>query len=284
MIALASSARIEAPAARLPLGEAAVSALLGELATFPKPGLVSFVDNGSHSDMSARHFLRSAMALRPYYDAIAEAGAQPVGFEELRRLAVAAEAAMLRATAGVNTHRGAIFSVGLLAAAAGGAVPVQGPNARTASLGDLVRRRWGTDILAHRRDSASHGSSVTREHAAGGAQAEAAAGFPSVYEVALPAYRGVRGAGLSANAAAVQSFFALLAQVDDTNLLHRGGMAGLRFARHAARDFLDEGGVYGPWATRRALAAHRALVERKLSPGGCADLLAACLFVAALEP
>jgi triphosphoribosyl-dephospho-CoA synthase len=258
------------------IGRAAVHALLAELGTYPKPGLVSLVDNGSHQDMTARHFVRSAAALRGYFTAVARAGARGEGFDRLRTLAVAAEVAMQRATGGVNTHRGAIFSVGLLAAAAG-------CERESRPLGDIVRERWGAEILAHRRDPSSHGSGVTRHHGSGGAQAEAAAGFPSVYDIALPAYRGVLHAGRSSADAAVQAFFALLAHVEDTNLLHRGGSEGLRFAQRAAREFLDAGGMLAPDATRRAIGVHRSMVARCLSPGGCADLLAACLFVAAIE-
>jgi triphosphoribosyl-dephospho-CoA synthase len=283
MIALDSIAAHVPHAASRAIGHAAVRALLGELAAFPKPGLVSFVDNGSHADMTARHFVRSAAALRHYYTAIACAGARTEGFDPLRRLAVEAEVAMLRATGGVNTHRGAIFSLGLLAAAAGVAEARRASGKHPRPLGALVRQCWGADIAAHRRDPGSHGSAVSRHHGPGGAQAEAAAGFPSVYGVALPAYRRVLQAGLPQRAAAVQAFFALLARVEDTNLVHRGGIEGLRFARRAARDFLDAGGVFAADAAPRALAVHRAMVERRLSPGGCADLLAACLFVAALE-
>jgi triphosphoribosyl-dephospho-CoA synthase len=283
MIVLARPEASETHAVTRALGHAAVRALLGELATFPKPGLVSLVDNGSHADMTAAHFVRSASALRHYFTAIAQAGAHAAGFNPLRRLAVEAEVAMLRATGGLNTHRGAIFGVGLLAAAGGAAAARRLAGKPAMPLGVIVRHRWGADIAAHRRDPASHGSAVARGHGIGGAQSEAAAGFPSVYGVALPAYAGVLRAGFAPQSAAVQAFFALLAHVEDTNLIHRGGVDGLRFAQHAARDFLEGGGVYGPHAARRALAVHHALVERRLSPGGCADLLAACLFVAAVE-
>jgi triphosphoribosyl-dephospho-CoA synthase len=254
------------------IGRECARALLDELRTFPKPGLVSLVDNGSHDDMRPAHFARSARVLRHAFAAMAAAGAQGADFAELRRLGVEAEVAMLRATGGINTHRGAIFSLGLLAAAAG-----TGASAR--SLGAVVRERWGADIAAHRRDPASHGSAVIRAHGVGGAQAEAAAGFPSVYDVALPAFHATRTAGHDDRAAAVQAFFALLAHVDDTNLVHRGGPEGLRFAQSAARAFLAEGGMLGPHPLRSAIAVHHALVARRLSPGGCADLLAACLFL-----
>ncbi len=262
------------------IGRAAVRALIAELATFPKPGLVSLVDCGSHADMDAGHFVRSAASLRRYYAAIAHAGADGADFAQLRRLAVTAEVAMLRATNGANTHRGAIFSVGLLAAAAG--ARLARPHG-VQCLGTIARERWSSGIAEHRRDAGSHGAAVTRRHGAGGAQAEAAAGFPSLYDVALPAYRAVIGAGLPEEAAAVQAFFALLATVTDTNLLHRGGATGLAFAQRTAHGFLAAGGVFADDSRARALAAHRAFVARNLSPGGCADLLAACLFVAAVE-
>ena len=86
---------------------------------YPKPGLVSLVDNGSHTDMNAATFMRSLFALRHYFAAICRAGAQAAPFSDLRRLGMAAERRMLAATGGVNTHRGAIFSIGLLCAASG---------------------------------------------------------------------------------------------------------------------------------------------------------------------
>jgi triphosphoribosyl-dephospho-CoA synthase len=258
---------------------AAVRALLGELVTYPKPGLVSLCDSGSHRDMDATTFVRSSLALRRYFERAAAAGAEGAGFDVLRRLGCEAEARMLRATAGVNTHRGAIFNLGLLAAAGGARRLEPGP----ATLGARVVRCWGPDIAAHRRDAGSHGSRVGARHGAGGAQAEAAGGFPSVYGLALPAYRAVRAEGGSVNQARVQAFFALMARLVDTNLLHRGGPAGLAFAQAEACRFLAAGGVRQPGWQADAARVHRRLVARWLSPGGSADLLAATLFVAALE-
>lgn len=257
------------------IGRAAARALLRELEAYPKPGLVSRVDQGSHEDMDASHFVRSAFVLRRFFAAFAAAGHAQVNFDALRRLGVEAEVAMARATGGANTHRGAIFSLGLLAAAAG--------THPATTLGAYVRDRWGAEIVRHRRDPGSHGSRAMRLSGAGGAQAEAAAGFPNVYSIALPAYRAVRNGRGTPRHAAVQAFFALLAHVEDTNLLHRGGVEGLAFARRSARDFLDAGGIIAPGGEARALAVHREFIARRLSPGGSADILAATLFVATLE-
>jgi triphosphoribosyl-dephospho-CoA synthase len=256
---------------------AAVRALVAELVTYPKPGLVSLCDNGSHRDMDAASFFRSSLALRRYFQRAAAAGAAQASFAELNRLGREAEVRMLRATGGVNTHRGAIFNLGLLAAAAG----ARRAGERT-RLGEIVVRRWGADIAAHRRDAGSHGSRITARYGAGGAQAEAAGGFASVYGLALPAYRAVLAEGGSANAARVQTFFELMARLVDTNLLHRGGPAGLAHAQARAQDFLRAGGVRRRGWQASAVRVHRDLVGRWLSPGGSADLLAACLFVAAL--
>ena len=252
---------------------AAASCALGlELETFPKPGLVSRVDAGSHADMDAATFRRSAASLEPFWARFAQAGAADAPMAELRRIGRAAEAAMIAATGGINTHRGAIFGLGLLAAASGLARP--GP------LGALVAERWGSAIADGPIPPHSHGAGVLRRHGAGGARAEAVAGFPSVHRVGLPALRAARRLlPDDAEAAHVQTCLALVASVADTNLLHRGGAGGLRFAQAAARRFLDRGGIGAPDWRDRAIALHRAFVARRLSPGGSADLLAMTLFV-----
>lgn len=260
---------------------ACTRALWLEVTTYPKPGLVSLIDNGSHRDMTAAHFWRSTLALRGYFGAVAAAGSRGADFAELRELGLQAEKRMLIATGGVNTHRGAIFNLGLLAAAAGHAAcaGVRGGM----RLGDIVTQRWGAALARHNTDPRSHGSAVARKHGHKGALAQAQAGFPTVYEVALPALRHVRAHGATAEAARVQAFFALLAALDDTNLLYRGGAAGLSFAQSSAGGFLERGGVLAPDWAKAATQIHHDFVARNLSPGGCADLLAAALLIDSLE-
>jgi triphosphoribosyl-dephospho-CoA synthase len=210
--------------------------LLLEVSTFPKPGLVSDVDNGSHNDMDAAMFRRSAAAIRPFFRELVIAGLCNAAMATLRRIGLRGERAMLEATRGVNTHRGAIFG--------------------------MASHRYG----------------------AGGARQEAARGFPSVYEVGLPALRAaLRATAGDASAARVQACFALIAKLEDTNLLYRGGAEGLHYAQQLAQRFLDAGGVRQPHWQARAQAVHQAFVERRLSPGGAADLLAMSVFAARLE-
>lgn len=96
------------------IGRAAIAALYDELALAPKPGLVSFVDSGSHGDMDATTFMRSLFALRHYFPRIAMQGAAGAPFASLEALGVMAETRMLQATGGINTHRGAVFTLGLI--------------------------------------------------------------------------------------------------------------------------------------------------------------------------
>ncbi|MGQ3055336.1 MAG: triphosphoribosyl-dephospho-CoA synthase, partial [Roseateles sp.] len=127
------------------IGRAATLALHDELALTPKPGLVTLTDRGSHADMDAHTFMRSLFALRSYFVRIAELGACGASFAELERCGIAAEARMLAATGGVNTHRGAIFMLGLLCASAG-ALSAQGQRLTPAAVREMLLTRWGDTL------------------------------------------------------------------------------------------------------------------------------------------
>lgn len=276
--AQASAPRVPKVRDTAAIADAAIRCLLLELETWPKPGLVSHIDNGSHHDMNADTFRRSVEAIGPYFRLLANAGGQGCGMGRLRIIGLEAEGAMFAATSGVNTHRGAIFGLGLLCAAAG--VRSAGMVDPALSLGNIVARRWGQSIASGPVLLHSHGSAAYRQFRAGGARVEAAEGFPSIYQVGLPALtRVVRSAPGDAEAARVEACFALISSIEDTNLLHRGGLDALDFARRTTRSFLDRGGVRSPDWLARAKSVHEAFVARRISPGGAADLLAMTLFV-----
>jgi triphosphoribosyl-dephospho-CoA synthase len=280
------NATIEAFASRsdqaAALAEIAVRCLRLELETWPKPGLVSHIDSGSHADMDATMLRASAATLRSHFAALVAAGTEGATMPRLRQLGLAAERDMLARTGGVNTHRGAIFALGVLCAAAG-FLGRHGFTSAEGSLGACVRSRWGEAIMGT-AESSSHGAKVRAECGAGGARSEAANGFATVYSIGLPALRSARRHHPEDDEPPrVQCFFALLAAVEDTNLLYRGGSEGLTFAQQAARHFLEDGGVARPKWREAASAVHAEFVQRGLSPGGCADLLAASLFVDLVE-
>ncbi|RMX06615.1 triphosphoribosyl-dephospho-CoA synthase MdcB [Corticibacter populi] len=265
------------------IGRAATLALHDELALAPKPGLVSFEDSGSHDDMDAHTFMRSLFALRHYFVEITELGAQQVPFAQLQACGIAAEQRMLRATGGINTHRGAIFMLGLLCAAAGSVVAT-GASPTPPAIRAALQTHWGAALAQRaRQPSTLPGGIAVQRYGLRGAMQEAALAFPAVFEAGWPAWQHARLRGLSPRQTQLHSFFSLLAVLDDSNLVHRGGLAGLAFARAAARDFLQQDGAATAAGWRRAGAIHRSFVARRLSPGGTADALSATCWLARLQ-
>ncbi|UKE52826.1 triphosphoribosyl-dephospho-CoA synthase MdcB [Xanthomonas translucens] len=260
------------------LGRLAVASLHAELACAPKPGLVTPFDRGSHDDMDASTFLRSLFALRGYFVAIAAAGMADAPFATLRQRGIEAERAMLRATGGVNTHRGAIFSLGLLVAAAARLRSQQHAMPDGVAVCNAVGH-WHDALLNAPLDPHSHGQRMRRRHGVAGVREQAAAGFPLLREVALPTLRRALRAGVAYDAAMAQTLLQLIAHTDDLNLLQRGGRDGLRFAQRSARGFLEAGGVAQPDWRQQLAHLGEAFVARRLSPGGSADLLACACFL-----
>ena len=185
---------------------------------------------------------------------------------------------MLAGTGGVNTHRGSIWTLGLMAAAATMAAPGALPADIAAIAGQVA-------VFPDRYapSEKSHGCLVTRRYGVAGARGEARCGFPHVVGIALPALRTAREAGCPERLARLDALVALIASVDDTCLLHRVGRVALRDAQTGARAVLAAGGN-GTVAGRRALQSlETALLRHNASPGGSADLLAAALFLDALD-
>ena len=252
----------------------AVRALLYEVSATPKPGLVDRNNAGSHRDMDFFTFLDSSAALIPWFrqsfclgyrfHALNEAGL----FAKLRFAGRQAEKAMFSATGGVNTHKGAVFSLGLVCGALGAALAER---TEPVDQKDLLERcarlakehRGGTEETT--------GTRLYRKYGVPGARGEACGGFPSAAEIGLPALRRGLSQGMSLNDAALLALTALLAGVEDTNMIHRSDVEQARRCREQAARLLPE---LTPENITGALEElDRAYISSNLSPGGCADLL-----------
>jgi triphosphoribosyl-dephospho-CoA synthase len=261
------------------IGRAATLALHDELALFPKPGLVSFHDNGSHRDMDANTFMRSLFALRTCFVQMARLGTVAAPFAVLEACGIEAEKKMHAATGGVNTHRGAIFMLGLLSAATGFAA-----TALEQVTAEDVRQRllwcWG-DALERRSGERRTlpGGIAARRHGLRGASEEAALGFPVLFELVWPGLLADRSAGLDNQQVRLNAFFRSMAALDDCNLASRGGLEGLHFGKAEAQRFLLTGGAASGVAMQQAHRMHQDFVRRNLSAGGSADTLAAACFL-----
>jgi triphosphoribosyl-dephospho-CoA synthase len=265
----------------------AVRALYAEVTLEPKPGLVSLRDNGSHTDMNAATFVRSLFALRRYFPAITQAGMDGLPFPALQALGIAAEARMLKATWGINTHRGAVFALGLLCAAAG-RLQREGQDLEAHLLQQRLCNQWGDAlraqaIAASGRAPVSHGQRAARAYGLRSALDEAADGFPTLFNATLPALKSALANGHGQRAARVHALFATMAVLDDTNVAHRGGRAGLNWLKASAAEFLERGGVAQPDWLQLARALHLRCMELQLSPGGAADVLACACWVHSMQ-
>jgi triphosphoribosyl-dephospho-CoA synthase len=284
---------VTAPA-RTPLrpdvvGRLAAQSLRAEATLTPKPGLVDRRGGGAHHDMTMALLLTSADALEaPVAACAAAATALPLGPElraEIGAIGRAGERAMLDATGGVNTHRGALWALGLLAAgvaAAGG--DLHGAARFAARLARLDDPAAPRRALSH----PSHGEQARRRYGAAGAAGEARAGFPHTTTVALPALRRARATvadeeGADEDSARLDALMSAMATLEDTCLLHRGGPTGLRLVRTGAAAVLAAGGSGTRLGRRRLDTLDRLCRERRLSAGGSGDVLAATLFVDALD-
>ncbi len=260
------------------LGRLAVSALIEEAQLTPKPALVDRNTSGAHTDLNIDIMLRSAKAL---YSTFTEIGR--VAFlqkpsqmmrEKIAIIGRSGEEIMLNATGGTNTHKGAIWALGLLTAAA--AINKPGTAAKEIAVTASEIARY-SDTLATKK--VSNGSLVIHKYGVQGAKGEAQNGFPHVVDIALPALYKARERGIPESFARIDTLIAIIGHLDDTCLLHRGGLEALMAAKNGARKVLKVGGTSteAGWSALHKL--DQELVNRNASPGGSADLLAATLFL-----
>ncbi|AKV56216.1 triphosphoribosyl-dephospho-CoA synthetase [Bifidobacterium actinocoloniiforme DSM 22766] len=250
----------------------------------PKPGLVDPISNGAHSDMDVDTFLASVGALAPFFPEYLELGRRSTGeqdlYHQLRRTGRQAEASMLSVTGGVNTHKGANFSLGFLLGALGrllaSASLSQLAAADFAPLFPLVSRLAAASMEEltglDQQDGLSHGQEVYLRDGAAGVRGEACAGYPMLRLVVLPY---LRSSPEYADTRYLRLMTLLMSGLEDANLLHRGGRPGLVFVQTNARALQTLPATCLAQALRDF---DRELIERHLSPGGSADYLSLAYF------
>ncbi|MDB5979888.1 MAG: mdcB [Pseudomonas sp.] len=266
------------------LADLAVDALIDEADLSPKPALVDRRGSGAHSDLHLGLMHASALSLWPAFKEMAEAAltfgvvGQPLR-EAVGRIGREGETAMLHTTSGVNTHRGAIWALGLLVAAVAlepGNCSVAAVSLRAAQLA-LIEDRYSPQ-------QNSHGAKVAQRYGIRGAREQAQLGFPAVTQFGLPQLQRSRAAGHGEQNARLDALLAIMTTLADTCVLYRAGEAGLDAMQHGAQKVLDAGGSASLGGRRCLHELDQQLLSLNASPGGAADLLAACLFIDSLEP
>lgn len=276
--------RVGAQADSAWLADRVVDALLDEAWLTPKPGLVDQRGSGAHADLDLELMGCSARALRSAFASMAGAAYEAVAptlalREVLGRLGREAEVAMMRATHGVNTHRGAIWALGLLVAGAA----LVGPGGRTSAIAMSAARIARLPDRGAPVRTGHKGEQACRRFGVAGARGQAQAGFPQVVQAGLPTLRGSRARGDSETAARLNALLSIMSGLDDTCVLSRAGPAALRALQQSAAQVLAAGGVASLAGRRRLRHLDAQALASNASPGGAADLLAATLFLDRVE-
>ncbi len=272
------------------IGTLALEAMLVEVSVTPKPGLVDRNNSGAHRDMGFFTFLRSAASLRSCFEKFAEAG--HVGgmknfspneiFSYIRKIGIESEHIMFNATGGINTHKGEIFSLGVLSASAGyitGMKKNLNPENVMKIAGEICSGLCERDFAeAKCKDKLTKGERIYIEHGITGIRGEAEAGYPVVRDYGLPALRKYINEGLCLNDALVMTLIHIMSVNDDTNIIARHGLSVCEEVKERSRDII---------VNRRGIDDVRELddefIERNISPSGSADLLAVTYFMYALS-
>lgn len=267
----------------------ACRALLYEVCTTPKPGLVDRANSGSHRDMDIFTFMNSASALWPYFETCTRIGKETASlpaaetFSRIRREGQTAEKNMLSATKGINTHKGAIFSVGILCA----------------SLGRLPAEQWKcSDYILDECASMTKGivssdfAGLTEENAVTvgqklylhynitGVRGQMEAGLPAVRYAGLPTLKEGIARGLSINDAGCAALLSLMCAATDTNMIARSNLSTQQETVAQIRKLLERSPYPDPQTLEQL---DRMFIEKNLSPGGSADLLAICYLLYFLQ-
>ena len=271
----------------------AVQAILYEAACNPSPGLVSKVSNGAHSDMDYFTFLDSATVLITPLIHCAEAGLSADSpkeiFKQIRQIGQVGEQQMFRKTAGVNTHKGTLFLMGICCAAGGKALHLGAHFSSLQSIiqdmtQGLVERELSSRVseLENTPDSAlTNGERLFYHHKVEGIRGEAQRGLPTVFNFSLGFYKANQG--LSQNNRLVQTLIAIMQFCEDTNILHRHSLETLKEVQETAKQILSIGGVTTVQGLKAIGKMNEDFSNRKISPGGSADLLGVTVFLHLLE-
>lgn len=271
-------------------------AILYEVSTSPKPGLVDPYDSGAHKDMDFFTFMASSSAL---YKGLYECAIEGFSFKDedstkllgrIRKPGIECERAMFIATNGVNTHKGIIFSLGILCAATAKMFREAGTEHLTSEdifkeVKKVTKGLTDKDFRGiENKQFLTHGEELYKEYGFKGVRGEVESGFSSVNKNALKVLRRWhKDKQLSMNDLFLEILLHLMAESEDTNIIIRGGIESLDYVRKVSKQFLADGGLKQPDAKKKLEYMNQEFVKRNISPGGSADLLAVTIFLGMME-
>lgn len=284
------------------------NALLGEVFTTPKPGLVDLWDNGAHRDMNWITFRKSADAITPYLTAMYEEGYAfrernwsgeklDTLFLEIRETGRQAERAMYNATGGVNTHKGMLFSMGIICAALGYCrkkhfqnLKADGQQKELSMVWEVldIARYMTEDILQKELQDMeaqvpkTHGERMLARYGERGIRGEVLDGFPVVRKTAYPELMKLMKEAdktVCQSQVNLQVLLKIMSELRDTNVLNRGGEEGLLWIQKESGAILKMNGAFSEEGMKRLIQMNQECIRKNISSGGAADQLALTLFL-----
>lgn len=271
------------------LGEFSLEAMLMEIACFPSFGLVSPVSKGAHHDMDHFTFIRSTSVLSRYMIKIANRAFSPDGLEEIfrdcRGIGIEAEKEMFKKTNGINTHKGMIFVLGIAVIAASKALYDNKPFDAIQNYIQSMTEGLVANELKNikRKDNLTHGEKVFVEYGITGIRGEVEAGIPVIFDYALPAYTDKNFSNLDDNQKLLHTLITIMAHCDDTTILHRHDIETLKMIQDISKELLNRGSLLNKEIIAEIENLDRYFSHKKISPGGCADLLAVTVFLSLVK-
>lgn len=271
--------------------ECACRALLHEVYITPKPGLVDRNNNGSHKDMDMFTFIDSTSVLTTYFRDLVLSGIKyhdekpEILFEKIRYLGMLAEDNMFFITNNVNTHKGIIFSLGIICASLGYLYK----NKKDINTDNILKiskemtSKINNDFKGITKENAkTFGEKLYASYGITGIRGEAAGGFPSVKIYGLPILKKLIQKGYSINEAGALTLLNLIANVKDTNIIARSSIEILEEVQLKIKNLIDKKGIENI-SNDEIIDLDNQFIEMNISPGGCADLLTITLMLYFLE-
>lgn len=279
----------------------AEEAILFEVVLSPKPGLVDSLDSGAHKDMDIYTFIKSAASLFEGFNDFSRAGFLHTGtakelFFKIRSIGKDVEKKMYRATGNINTHKGIVFSMGIILAALGFYLQdrLDEEEIRTFSKEDsdavfLLASEMTKGIVSEdfmnlqEKTNLTNGEVLFMRYGFTGIRGEAENGYPVVRLNALPRLRELETSSLTLEERLLEILLLLMSITEDSNVVSRGGMESLDYVKSEAVDFINKGGMMNPEASAILKNMNADFISRNISPGGSADLLSLTIFFGKLE-
>lgn len=244
----------------------AVQSIKAELDTTPKPGLVDKADNGAHSDMDYNLMLKSIYSLHPYFTELSclAYNEDVINIDKIKTIGIEAEKQMLFTTNGVNTYKGALFSMGLVLYAAS-YLCQQRDKVQEQQLQKTIK------LLSSKfsQPNDTHGKKVIEKHNIKGALNSAIDGYTLLFDEWLPFFIKHRNEEYSL----IKLLLFIMTNLDDTNIYYRKGEEVVAHVKQQAQEILDD------FSIDRVEKLNKEFVKENISPGGAADMLSLTLFI-----